>query len=652
MTLHILQRIKHACFIVTLSLFIPQAQSLAKEQVTSLTIHGLAKYPQNFSHFDYVNPKAPKGGILKMATVGTFDSLNPYIEKGTSPAGINLIYDSLMTQSHDEPFSVYPLIAEAVSLAEDNSSITFFINKNARFHDNHSITAEDVQYTFNLLLAKGSPFYKAYYGDVATVDIITPLSVKFTFKNLKNRELPLILSQLPVLPKHFWEKDDNVFEAANLSIPLGSGPYQVSSVEAGKHINYERVKNYWAAELSVNKGRHNIDHRRYDYYKDDNIAIEALKAREYDIRFEVSAKSWATAYDISAADEGLLKKEAIKTKSPEGIQGFAFNTRRDLFSDRLVRQALIYALDFEWLNRNLFYNSYTRSTSYFSNSEMESTGIPSEAEMKLLNPWRHILPKELFTQTYKVPVTDGSGNIRKQLNTALNLLRGAGWQLVDGQLENDKKQPFKFELLIAQAGIERVALPFKKNLEQIGIMVNIRYVDVSQYIHRLRTFDFDMTTVRILQSSNPGNEQREYWGSQSADTPSSKNLMGIKSPAIDSLIDHVINAVSREQQITAVKALDRALLWGEYVIPHWYSTELRAVYWNKLHHPKSDTLYSLDFQTWWINDEEMPTFSQTDNSSSSKQSIKDNNVTILIITLSGLLIFIGLWWLRRRKKSS
>ncbi|MDP0563285.1 MAG: extracellular solute-binding protein [Candidatus Endonucleobacter sp. (ex Gigantidas childressi)] len=582
-----------------------------------------------------------------MASIGTFDSLNPYIEKGTAASGIHLIYDSLMTQSHDEPFSMYPLIAESVSLAEDNSSITFFINKNARFHDGHAITAEDVRYTFNLLINKGSPFYSTYYGGVKTVEIINPLTVRFIFKSTSNQELPLIVSQLSILPKHFWEKKENNFEAANMTIPLGNGAYQISSTEAGKQITYKRVENYWAKDLPVKKGHHNIDIRRYDYYRDTNIAIEALKAGEYDIRLENVAKNWATAYEEVSDKSWQLKKETIKTISPKGMQGFAFNTRKPFFSNEITRRALIYAMDFEWLNRNLFYNGYSRSTSYFSNSDMEATGLPSKEELVLLTPFKKLLPQKLFTQAYTLPVYDGSGNIRNQLNSALILLRQAGWQLKNGILKDANQQPFEFELLLMSPDMERASLHFKKNLEKIGIKVDIRTVDVSQYVQRITALDFDMITTLVSQSSSPGNEQLEYWGSEFASVPGSKNLMGVQSAVVDNLIEHIIKAPSRKQLTTAVKALDRTLLWGNYIIPHWYLPGLRVVYSDKLKHPDHDPLYDFLFETWWVDSTNNKPLYPT-VTVSSVDSKKYNIIAIII--LFGVLCIAYIWRTRVWRK--
>ena len=435
-----LQRIATCCLACSCVMF---SITAAATQEMALTLHGEPKYSQGFTHFDYVNPEAPKGGKITLAAFGTFDTLNPFIEKGTPPAGIFLLYDTLMAASRDEPFSRYPLIAEAVDKASDNSQITFYLNKNARFHDGHPITADDVLFTFNLLTEQGSPFYRSYYSDVAQVNIIDKQTIRFLFKHTNNRELPLILAELPVMPKHYWDQPDNTFLATSLEPPLGSGPYRISAASAGKHIHYERVKDYWAKDLPVNQGRHNFDQKQFNYYRDTHVMVEALKAGDYDLRFENVAKNWATAYDIPAVASGALIKEQITTLAPEGMQGFLFNTRKPLFANPLVRSALLYAMDFEWLNRQLFYDSYRRSTSYFANSDMMATGLPSVAEQALLAPFRDQLPPQLFTEPYQLPVTDGSGNIRPYLQKGLALLKQAGWTLNNGELLNEQQARFR-----------------------------------------------------------------------------------------------------------------------------------------------------------------------------------------------------------------
>ena len=622
----------------------------------ALTLHGQAKYQSRetpFTHFDYVNPDAPKGGSIRMAANGTFDSLNPYINKGTPVTGIGLIYDTLMVQSKDEPFSLYPLVAETAIRATDNSSITFNLNAQAKFHDGSSITAADVKYTFELLTEKGHPFFRSYYGDVSEIKIISPTSVQFLFKHVNNPELPFILAELPVLPKAYWEKPENDFTAGSLDIPLGSGPYSVKEVDNGRSISLSRSENYWAKDLPVNKGRYNFDLVRYDYYRDENVSLQSLLAGGYDFRNENTAKNWATAYDVPAVQKGELILEAIPTRNPAPIQGFAYNVRRNKFQDRDVRKALSYAMDFEWLNRNLFYNSYVRSKSYFSNSGMDATGIPTGDELKLLEPFKKDLPAELFTTPYSVPETDGSGNIRPQLGTALGLLEKAGWTLDQGKLVNSNGEQFKIDLLLTQSSMERVALPFKKNMELMGVDFSIRTVDMSQYIQRIRSFDYDMIVTGYGQSPSPGNEQAGYWGSLAADTQGSRNYMGIKNHVVDAMIEKVTVAGSREELETAVKALDRVLLWGEYIIPQWYSPTQRLVYASKIKHPQSEPLYSIDMFSWWIDQSSSKSASEpaADQSSEDSADAESDNSSTSIIA-GGILLLLALFWFFRRRKQS
>ena len=582
-----------------------------------------------------------------MAAMGTFDSLNPYIARGESVFAINLIFDTLMTQSSDEPFSLYPLVAESAEPASDNSSIIFNLNPAARFHDATAITAADVKYTFDLLVEKGHPQWRSYYGDVQKVEVLSPQKARFVFKHNKNAELPLILAQLPVFSKKFWEKPENDFESASLTPPVGSGPYTIARVDNGRSITFSRNKDYWAKDLPVNKGRYNFDSIRYDYYRDENVALQALTAGEYDVRFEYIARNWATAYDVPAVQKGELILETIPTRSPAPIQGFAFNQRREMFQDLKVRKALTYAMDFEWLNRTMFYDTYIRSNSYFGNSGMEATGIPTGRELELLKPYKDQLPPELFTTPHSVPETNGTGNVRSQLQKALPLLEQAGWTLQQGKLSNKKGEQMKIELLLVQPSFERIALPLRKNMESMGIELSIRTVDTSQYTNRIRSFDYDMMVVGYGQSASPGNEQAQYWGSDAADTPGSRNYMGIKNPVVDAMIGHVTSANTREALTTAVQALDRVLLWGHYLIPQWYYPYTRAAYFNKLNRPQSEPLYRTDFYTWWVDEQPQPPLRQNTDIKA------DKTFTSSFGLLGGgaLLLLILFGALRRRKQS-
>lgn len=555
------------------------------------------KYPANFTHFDYVNPDAPKGGTLRQAGFGGFDSLNPFINKGVAAEDIGMIYDTLTRHSLDEPFTEYGLLAEKIEKAPDNAWVLFYLRPEARFHDGHPVTAEDVKFTFDTLMSKGAPMYRGYYADVDNVEVEGTHRVRFIFKQAGNRELPLIVGQLPVLPKHWWAERD--FSKGNLDVPLGSGPYKVADVQAGRSIRYERVKDWWGKDLPVNRGFYNFDTLQTDYYRDNTVALEALKAGQFDYWLEMSAKNWATAYNTEAVANGQLIKEEIANHNPTGMQGFIFNTRRPLFNDRRVREALGLLFDFEWANRQLFNGAYTRTRSYFDNSELASVGLPSPEELKLLEPLRAQIPPQVFTDEYQPSVTDGSGIIREQQRRAYQLLQEAGWRVDGDQMLDSTGKPVTIEFLLAQTEFERILLPFKRNLADLGIELVIRRVDVSQYINRLRSRDYDLIVGGFGQSNSPGNEQREYWHSSSADNPGSRNYIGLKDPAVDSLVEGLINADSRQSLITHTRALDRVLLWGHYVVPNWHIKTWRVAYWNRFEHPKVSPQYDIGLHTWW-----------------------------------------------------
>jgi microcin C transport system substrate-binding protein len=564
----------------------------------ALTLYGEpAKYPANFKHFDFVNPDAPKGGELRQSGFGGFDSLNPFINKGVAADDIGLIYDTLTRHSLDEPFTEYGLLAEKIEVAPDHSWVRFYLRPQARFHDGKAVTAADVVFTFDALMKDGAPQYKAYYADVAKATAEDTQRVRFDFKRNNNRELPLILGQLPVLPKHWWSNRE--FNKGNLEMPLGSGPYKVADVAAGRSIRYERVKDYWGNDLAVNRGFYNFDSILIDYYRDTTVALEALKAGQFDYWLEISAKNWASAYDVPAVKDGRLRKEEIANHNPTGMQGFVFNIRRPLFQDLRVREALGLLFDFEWTNKQLFNGAYTRTRSYFENSELAASGLPSSEELKILEPLRAKLDPNVFNSAFEVPRSDASGIIREQQRRAYQLLQEAGWKIVDDKMVDADGKPVSLEFLLAQTDFERVLLPYKRNLADLGIELVIRRVDVSQYINRLRSRDFDMIVGGFGQSSSPGNEQREYWHSSSADNPGSRNFIGLKDPAVDSLVEGLINADSRQSLVTHTRALDRVLLAGHYVIPNWHIKTWRVAYWDRLQHPEATPLYDVGLMTWW-----------------------------------------------------
>jgi microcin C transport system substrate-binding protein len=565
----------------------------------AIAMNGEPKYGPDFTHFDYTNPQAPKGGNLRQAALGTFDSLNPFIAKGNAASGLGLLFDTLMERSLDEPFTLYGLVAEKIERPADRSWVVFHINPKARFQDGTPVKASDVVFSFNTLVKKGSPFYARYYADVTDVTALDSQRVKFSFGGKINRELPLILGELQVLPEHYWKDRD--FSLTTLDAPLGSGPYKVASLDPGQSITYALDESYWGRDLPVNRGRYNFKQVRFDYYRDNVVSLTAFKSGEYDFRQENISKQWATAYTGPPFEKGLIKKEAIQHRIPAGMQCFVMNQRRPLFADRRVRYALAHAFDFEWSNQHLFYSMYRRTDSYFENSEMQAEDLPPKAELALLEPLRADLWPEVFTKDYTPPSTAGKGGLRKNLRQALKLLREAGWQVKDGTLRNAATgKPFTFEILLVQASFQRVVLPFVANLKKLGIHADVRLVDTSQYINRMRNFDFDMVTNVFGQSLSPGNEQRWYWSSEAAKVSGTRNFCGIQNKAVDRLVELVIGASTRDELVTRCKALDRALLWGHYVIPHWYSGEFHVAYAAKLKHPQRLAPYGLDVFSWWI----------------------------------------------------
>lgn len=564
--------------------------------VHAIAMLGEPKYGPDFKHLDYANPDAPKGGTLTTAAIGTFDSFNPYTLQGTPGPGAS--YETLTTQTADEPFSEYGLIAESMETPDDRSWVAFNLRPQARWHDGLPITADDVVFTFNLLKEKGPPFYRSYFASVAKAEKLGDLKVKFTFLPGDNRELPLIMGQLPVLPQHYWKDRD--ITKPSLEFPLGSGPYKIAKFEAGRSITLQRVENYWGKDLPINIGQNNIDTLRYDYYRDGTVALEAFKAHAFDFRRENSAKNWATAYDIPAVKDGRIVKEQIPTEGRNLMQGWVFNLRKQMFQDRKVREALQYAFDYEWSNKALFYGQYVRIRSYFGPSELGATGLPSPAELKILEPYRGKIPDEVFTTEYNPPKTDGSGDARANLQIADRILTEAGWILKDG-IRQKNGIKLDFEFLLDDPTFERVTLPVIQNLEQLGVKARLRTVDTAQYQKRTDQFDFDVTVNLVAQSLSPGNEQREFWGSKGADETGGRNLGGLKDPVVDDLVEKIIGAKDRDTLVNTTRALDRVLQWGFYYIPHWNAPFDRVAYWNKYEHPKVMPKYGMTLDTWWVD---------------------------------------------------
>ncbi len=580
---------------------IPQIVAIA---APSIGLGYTPKYPANFKHFDYVNPNAPKGGKIILPGFGNFDSFNPYILKGVAVDGLgDLIFETLMVQSTDEPYSLYGHIANDIKLAKNKLSVTFKLNPRARFSDGSPILAKDVKISFDTIKSdKGHPSYRFYWADIKQAVIVNNRTIRFEFARV-NPELHLITAQIPVF-SHKWVKGES-FDKLSRKKPIGSGPYTIEKYSLGRDITYQRNKSYWAKDLPTRKGMFNFDTVVYKYYKDNTVMLEALKAGEYDFKLVNHSKQWARDYVGEKFDSKKIIKEELKHHNNAGMQGFVFNTRRPLFKDKRVRRALTLAFDFNWSNSMLFYNQYTRCDSYFSNSELASGGLPKGKELVLLNRYRKDLPSEVFDKVWMPPSTKNKGDLRKNLITAAALLNDAGWFVKEGVLQNKDGLRFEFDVLLAQKGFERILAPFAYNLRKLGILLHYRTVDVSLYIRRNRTFDFDLMVASYPQSQSPGNELYNLWHSSSANEEGSRNLIGINNKVVDKLIDHIVFAENREEVVIAARALDRVMLHEEYLIPNWYIAVHRLAYWDKFSYPKKLPLYfsaeSWVLSTWWKN---------------------------------------------------
>ncbi len=608
-------------------------------------MHGDLKYQKDFKSFDYANSKAPKGGKIKLASIGTFDNLNPYILKGVGAWQMTYLFETLMKSSGDEPFSQYGLIAEGIKVPEDRSWVMFKIREEASFSDGTKITPEDVIFSFNILISKGHPVYKTYYSQVDNVKKISQNEVKFLFKGEPNPELPLIIGyQLPIFSKNYWLNKD--FSKTTLVPPLGSGPYLVEEIKAGRSITLKKNPNYWGKNLNVNIGKFNFDIIHTDFYRDETVSLEAFKSNAYDFKLENSSKNWATAYNFKAVKNNQVKVEEIKYYRPSGMQGFAFNMRKSIFMNRNVRKALTYAFDFEWSNRNLFYNAYTRTKSYFDNSELSSQKLPDEKEKKILQKYKGKIPDEVFNTIFQPPRTDLNDNgLRNNLRIARRILKQEGWVIVDDKLVNKKtNELFKFEILLRSPLFERIVLPMKRNLNKLGIDVSIRTVqDDSQYQKRLEEFDFDMVVTNFGSIISPGNEQKNYWGSKSADQPGSPNIIGVKNPVLDDIIDKIISSKTRDELILYTRALDRILLFNYYLIPQFHIGHYRVAYWNKFSKPEVAPKYDLGFDFWWHDMEKFKKIGRIEN----EESKEKPNFGLIYYFL--LLIPFLIFWRMRRK---
>lgn len=571
--------------------------SQSVQSVPSMAMGYAPKYDENFKHFDYVNPDAKKGGKLILSGFGTFDSLNPYILKGIAAGGLSLVFESLLEKSMDEPFTGYGLLAEDIALAKDKLSVTFRLNSKARFSNGQPVTAKDVKFSFDTLMSEQAhPQYRFYYADVKQAVVLDERNIRFDFKRV-NPELHLIIGSIPVFSNSWLA--GKAFDQTAEEKPISSGPYIVESFSLGKRLILKRNPDYWANHLAVRKGMYNFDQIIYKYYKDTTVALEAFKAGEFNFFFENHSKRWARDHVGPRYKSGEILKTELKHHNNAGMQGFVFNTRKELFKDRRVRKALTLAMDFEWSNSKLFYNQYVRNDSYFSNSELASSGLPEGAELKLLETFRSQLSDDVFTKTWQVPSTKKPSSLRQNLRTAKDLLAEAGWKVEGGVLRNAKGQAFEFDFMLMQKGFERILAPFARNLSKLGIKMNYRTVDASLYERRVRTFDFDMVVTSFSQSASPGNELRNMFHSISASQNGSRNVAGIVDPVVDALVDKIIAAESRQELIIACRALDRVLLYQEYLVPNWYINAHRIAYWDKFDIPKVLPLY-YDPVTWLL----------------------------------------------------
>ena len=596
-----------AFFLLLLSAELPTfaADEAVKQHAVSLV--GAPKFGPDYQQFDWVNPNAPKGGRVRQWALGSFDSLNPFPVKGSVAAGVSLIYDQLMSSSPDEETTAYGLIAEWMTHPDDHSSATFQLRQGARFHDGKPITPEDVVFSLDAI-KKASPNYAFYYKNVTKAEKTGENQVTFRFDVKGNRELPVIVGELPILPKHFWEGtaangEPRDLGKSTLEVPLGSGPYRIKEVDAGRSITFERVKDWWAKDLPVGKGQWNFDEVKYVYFRDRVPAFEAFKSSQLDFWRESSAKAWATAFDFDAVKRGLVKLDTLPIASVAPMQAFVFNIRRPQFQDPRVRHAFNLALDFEWINKNLFYDQYIRLGSYFDNSELKASGLPQGRELAILEEVRDQVPPEVFSSEWKNPVNASPHDARKHMSEAAKLLGEAGWKPKDGVLTNKDGVQLAAEFLLVQPDFERIVLPFKSALEKLGVKVSVRIVDTSQYQRRRDVFDYDVIVGSFPQSVSPGNEQRDFWGTEAADREGSRNLIGIKNAAIDKLIDKIILAPDRDTLVAATRALDRVLLWHYYVVPQWHMPFDRLAMWDMFGRPGKLPSRNTSFlRVWWYDD--------------------------------------------------
>ncbi len=589
-----------------MALTLPAIQAQAAEpnviEATTISLRGKPFYPPDFTHFGYANPQAPQGGTIVEWKRGTFDSFNSYATRGDSSYGSRLIYDDLMTSSSDDLNAYYPLIAKKISYAEDSSWITFHIDERATFQDGKPIRPEDVKFTFNKLLEEGLPGLKAYYSYVENIEILADNKIKFSLaEGKRDKSRMMALCGFPVLPEHFW-KDHKLNEPLKI-VPVGSSAYRISDYEFGKYEVVSRIDNYWAKDLPSMQGLLNEDAVRYDYYRDETVAFEAFKAGKIDKWNENTAKRWANDYVFPAIEDGRVLKLEVPHNIPLGAQGFVFNLKRDLFKDVRVRKAITLLMDFEWMNKNLFYGQYTRTDSFFTNTKYRASGLPSAAELAFLEPLRGKIPDSVFTEEFKLPVTDGKGNVRKNLRAALRLFKAAGWEVKNQKLvHKETGKPFEFEMLLVSPSFEKIALAYEKTLKKAGIKMNIRTVDASQYSDRVTNYDFDMISSSYRANSYPSSGTRQKWHSESL--KSSHNRNNIDDPTIDFLMDEILNYQEEQDEdklLALGRAIDRVLTHSYYIVPQWHISKFRIAHWDKFAKPERTPKYSLGDGAWWFD---------------------------------------------------
>lgn len=580
-----------------------QLSAVSADPVTAIALHGTPKEAPGFTHFSYVDPQAPKGGRLTLGAYGSFDSVNPLIIKGTPVTGVrDFTIESLMARGLDEPFTLYGLIAETIDVASDGSSVTFHLNPKAQFSDGHPITADDVIFSLELLRDKGRPNHRTYFSKVAKSERLSDHDVRFTLDAAGDREIPLIIGLMPVLPKH--ATNPYSFEETSLTAPVGSGPYRIGKIDAGRSLTYVRDPNYWGRDLPVNRGRFNFDEIRFDYYREGSAMFDAFKTGQIDLWPEEDPRRWANGYDFPAIRDGRAVKREFDIGIPAGMTALVFNTRRPIFADPRVREALIYLFDFEWINRTLFAGLYRRTESYFERSILASPGHPADArERQLLAPFPDAVKPAIMEGTYRFPTTDGSGRSRENQEHAFKLLQEAGYELKRGRLvQKDTGRPLEFEILAVSTAQSALLLSFARDVERLGISVDVRVVDSSQYQQRLTNYDYDMIQNTWSSSLSPGNEQLFRWSAQSAKVPGTYNFAGVESAAVDAMIEAMLAAKSEQDFVSAVRALDRTLLSGDYVIPLFYIPKQWAAFWTRLHHPEKTPLFGYNVDSWWATD--------------------------------------------------